>query len=777
MRLWNSASRTTREWLAYAAGLLLLACLLGYASYHDHQIIQESESRRLHSHANVIHDLLHHELMSTSQTLAYLRKDLRLEKLTSHPETANDRLRAFTQALPPIRTLLITDASGRVLASNHDALIGRDVSHRDYFQATQQAPHPETLYVSPPFQTSLGSWTMNLSRVIRDRHGKFAGVISASLDPDIFRVLLMAVRDEPDVWAGLAHGSGILYMTAPDQPDIIGKNLSVPGSMFTRHMVSGQEASLLSGRLYATGQERLMVIRTLRPAAVKADQPLIIVVSRDPKMAYAQWRTDLWRHGLVLAVLSILTALMLALSQTRRRETESALVVSSRQLQEAQAHLERFFSIAPDMLCIVDMDGRFLELNPAWENTLGHPLAELKHARFMNYVHPDDHQATLDAIARLAKGESVLGFINRYRHRDGSYRHIEWRTAPLGQLLYAAARDVTERVQSEEIIRRQAFYDKLTNLPNRALLIERLRHEMAHARRDQSLLALLFVDLNKFKPVNDRYGHRVGDWLLQAVARRIEQCIRESDTAARIGGDEFVILLPRIALPSKAAGIAETLCHVLAQPFLTPETLVLEISASIGIALYPDHANNALDLLEAGDEAMYRAKQLGGNRVVIHENLEATPEGGASPQRAHLLWKSAFESGNPVIDAEHRELFRISNRLFERMARPDMTREAVGAAFENLLERADRHFDNEEEILRQLNYAHADDHAAEHGRLLQRAAKLHGQIMKGESSFDELREFIVTDFIRGHLQHDDVQFFKLFTPDPEAGDTSSAQPA
>ena len=763
MRSLSPLPRAAREWLVYAFGLTLLVSLYAYAAYHDRQLIRESEARRLHSHTRIIHDVVRHELLSISQTLAHLRKDWS-PTIRRAPE-ANDRLRAFTQALRSVRTLVITDASGRVLAANRDTLLDRDVRHRHYFQAPRQTPHAGTLYLSPPFQTDLGAWTMTLSCAILDRQGRFAGVIAAALDPDSFRVLLNAVRDEADVFSGLAHGSGILYMTDPHRPGLIGKNLNVPGSLFRQHMASGEDAAMLTGTVTATGEARFMAHRTLRPASVNMDHPLVIAVSRDLDAMYAGWRRDCWRYGLTLGALAILVALMLAAAQLRRRTVNAALSASARQLQEARVHLERFFTVAPDLLCIVDEAGHFMELNPAWESVLGYPLTEMKHAHFMDFVHPDDQPATRAAVDALAKGEATQGFINRYRHRDGHYRHIEWHASSYGALTYASARDVTERVQSEEALQHQAFYDKLTNLPNRALLIERLQLEMTHARRDQSLLALLFVDLNKFKPVNDQHGHRVGDWLLHAVARRIERCIRESDTAARIGGDEFVILLPRIALPSKAVGIAETLSHVIAQPFLTPDTLVLDIAASIGIALYPDHASNAQDLLEAGDEAMYRAKQSGTGRVVIYESPDSRSETGSTPERAHLLWKSAFESGNPVIDAEHRELFRIANRLFERMAQAEVDRDAVAAAFANLLERADRHFQNEETLLRQFGYDHADDHAAEHGRLIQRAATLHGQLVRGEISLDALRHFIVTDFIRGHLQHDDVQFFRIFSVD------------
>lgn len=270
-------------------------------------------------------------------------------------------------------------------------------------------------------------------------------------------------------------------------------------------------------------------------------------------------------------------------------------------------------------MCIANPEGQFLELNPSWESVLGYPLSKLKNARFLDYVHPDDLDATLSAMSAHSRGESVIGFVNRYRHKDGTYRYLEWRSAPHGPLVYAAARNVTDRLNTENAFRQRAFYDELTTLPNRALLIERLHQEIAHAKRESSQIALLYLDLDKFKPVNDLHGHIVGDWLLREVSHRILGCVRKSDTVARIGGDEFVILLTRISQPSNAQDVAENMRNALEQTFVHPENLDLEISVSIGIALYPDHADNVQDLLSAGDDAMYKAKSAGRNKVVMLE--------------------------------------------------------------------------------------------------------------------------------------------------------------
>jgi diguanylate cyclase (GGDEF)-like protein len=169
----------------------------------------------------------------------------------------------------------------------------------------------------------------------------------------------------------------------------------------------------------------------------------------------------------------------------------------------------------------------------------------------------------------------------------------------------------------QEQVRALAFYDPLTQLPNRRLVLDRLTQEIGRARRLQHRLALLFIDLDNFKPVNDELGHAVGDWLLNCVAQRIQGCLRESDTAARLGGDEFVVLLPDLQSNEAALGVAQKIRLEIAREFVTSEGASLSISSSIGVALYPDHALNEKDLMHLGDEAMYLAKKAGRNAVVL----------------------------------------------------------------------------------------------------------------------------------------------------------------
>ncbi len=175
------------------------------------------------------------------------------------------------------------------------------------------------------------------------------------------------------------------------------------------------------------------------------------------------------------------------------------------------------------------------------------------------------------------------------------------------------------RNAAEDTIRQMAYYDRLTGLPNRRLLEDRMQQVLANAQRRHTKVAVMFIDLDKFKQVNDRYGHEAGDWLLVQVAERMRTVLRESDTAARVGGDEFVVLLPDTLSAQDAVVVAEKIRQQLEQPFVMDSGIELDISSSIGVAMYPDQADNPRDLLHFGDEAMYKAKKHGRNAVEVFE--------------------------------------------------------------------------------------------------------------------------------------------------------------
>lgn len=221
----------------------------------------------------------------------------------------------------------------------------------------------------------------------------------------------------------------------------------------------------------------------------------------------------------------------------------------------------------------------------------------------------------------LLEGKTWTGeFINK--RKNGELFWEEAHIAPVfdeaGTVLqYVAVKlDITDRKLVEEKVTHLAQYDALTDLPNRSLFSDRLQQVLALAQRDDNRLALMFVDLDHFKPVNDTYGHAIGDLLLKQVAQRMRNAVRASDTLGRIGGDEFVVLLPKVEGASDAVLVAEKIRLMLETPFEI-EGHILQISASIGTAIYPDHGNDEQALFQHADLAMYCAKQKGRNAVQL----------------------------------------------------------------------------------------------------------------------------------------------------------------
>jgi diguanylate cyclase (GGDEF)-like protein/PAS domain S-box-containing protein len=281
---------------------------------------------------------------------------------------------------------------------------------------------------------------------------------------------------------------------------------------------------------------------------------------------------------------------------------------------------ERFRSLvqnASDIITVVDMEGRILYESPSVERILGYEATSLVGKSILDILHPDDVQASITFFLEAAKTGEVTAPVRwRVRHADGSWRYVETIYKNLcddpnvgGMLL--TTRDVTDRKELEDQLAHRAFHDVLTGLPNRSLFTDRVEHALARRVREPGKIAVLFLDVDDFKTVNDSLGHAAGDELLVAIARRIDECLRGGDTAARLGGDEFAILLEDVADPAEAAGVADRVIEALRPPFDIDGKRTFTY-ASIGIATSSGTpGERAEELLRNADVAMYIAKRRG----------------------------------------------------------------------------------------------------------------------------------------------------------------------
>jgi diguanylate cyclase (GGDEF)-like protein/PAS domain S-box-containing protein len=233
---------------------------------------------------------------------------------------------------------------------------------------------------------------------------------------------------------------------------------------------------------------------------------------------------------------------------------------------------------------------------------------------------------------------------------------------PLPYAVVVSLVDITDRKRAEAELHRQAFYDKLTGLPNRALFQDRVERALTQARRNEQLVAVCFIDLDRFKQINDALGHAIGDVFLHQVGQRLSRCLREGDTVARLGGDEFTLLLPALTSPEDAVRVAERVLDVLRQPFYVGAHL-LRITASIGISLWPHDGIEVSELLQHADAAMYRVKSAGKDSFQLFTpevNAEATRRLGLEAHLWHSLTEKTLHLHlRPVLELASGELHMI----------------------------------------------------------------------------------------------------------------------
>jgi diguanylate cyclase (GGDEF)-like protein/PAS domain S-box-containing protein len=300
---------------------------------------------------------------------------------------------------------------------------------------------------------------------------------------------------------------------------------------------------------------------------------------------------------------------------TKRKQAE-------RELREQNEFLSRILQSEPECVKVVDRSGVLTQMNQAGLRMLGvGSVEEARAAGLLTFVLPQYQRSFADLHRRVCDGGSgVLEF--EIQARDGTRRWLETHATHLrnaaGDItgLLGITRDISENKRSAELIWRQANFDILTGLPNRYMFRDRLAQEIRRAHRTAATVALLYIDLDRFKEVNDSLGHDVGDRLLQEAAQRIASCVRESDAVARLGGDEFTVILTQLARPSDAQAVAESIVTRLREPFALGADSVF-VSASAGIARYPADADEVDGLLKMADQAMYAAKRQGRNRVCV----------------------------------------------------------------------------------------------------------------------------------------------------------------
>jgi diguanylate cyclase (GGDEF)-like protein len=490
--------RVLAEWLLLICTVLALAACIGYYQHQEYCRIKAREEEHLTAQTALVEKNLTPQLLLANRVIENILHDLPAWRAANDGfRLANHQLQVINDTLIGIRPILIIDANGTVISSSDNSLIGMNFLQRKYFQTALNNPDPNILHASTPFQTVLDNFVISLFRTIPGPQGSFGGIVIVSLVPEYFSTLLDSVLYTSDMRSSIAHGDGVVFVTSPRSTKIRGIDLNQPGTFFRNHKESGRVTNLYNGVVYASGDQRLLAIHSIKLTTPPMDNSLVVAVSRDEAVLLAPLRKTVYLQSLLLAIAALLIAAGLWFIQRRRRELS------------------------------------------------------------------------------------------------------------------------IERQTAKEKINNLAFFDQLTGLPNRTRLLERLQQAMIASKLSGKYGALLFVDLDNFKTLNDTLGHDTGDLLLKQVAQRLRPCVRERDTVARLGGDEFVIILAEMSVAggdvaTQIGKISEKIRAELSQPYRLGQ-IPYYSTASIGAtAFMGDHVSND-DLMKQADLAMYKAKEGGRN--------------------------------------------------------------------------------------------------------------------------------------------------------------------
>jgi len=531
-----------------------------------------------------------------------------IEHQAAHGGVADDAINRFIarqhRRMPELDSLRFADERGIIRygvgVAGH-ANIG--VADRDYFVRLRDDAQVGLVISKPVLGRVSGQWGIVIGRRCNKPDGSFSGVAYAVIFLSQFR----------DMFAGVALGprDGIT-LRDPDLamvarfPELTGPNQGVGNKTVSAEFRENIQRDPNHGTYVAhTGIDGILRLVSYRRTSA---YPGYIIVSFAVDDYLREWRKEATKLALMAAMfcLTTLAGGLLLWKSWRRQEQDTTML----------GILARVFSNSNEAIIVTDGDNRIIAANAAFtqltgyaeEEVLGNNPGLLKAGN----TAPETYRqmwAELTAKGawqgelwdRRKNGESYPKWLSIAVVRDAAGKVSNY----IGSFV-----DISERKASEERIRHLALHDALTGLPNRYSLNEQLAQALAFAQRNKKPLALLMIDLDRFKDINDTLGHQTGDKLLIQVAERLGQSVRSSDIVARLGGDEFVVVLTDIDAPAAAAHVAAKIVAAISEPYLLDDT-ALRTSPSIGICIYPDDAVDGNDLVKKADVAMYHAKSRG----------------------------------------------------------------------------------------------------------------------------------------------------------------------
>lgn len=469
-------------------------------------------------------------------------------------------------------------------------------------------------------------------------------------------------------------------------------------------------------------------------------------------MFIAKWEVvQFYVMALISSVVATVLYVLLAVHHVQEQLDQE--LKQRKRNEESLKIAAMFFQNTSEGMIITDADGTITSVNPAFTALSGYSADEAigMTPRILKSGKQDDAFYRRLWSEVVTKGEWKGEIWNRHKSGDLVAEQVAINTVygPDGSAHQRIAlyHDVTQLKNAAENVFHQANYDTLTELANRHLFFQQLARELSRARRGGKQVALLFMDLDKFKPVNDEFGHEAGDFVLKTVANRWQACVRSGDTLARLGGDEFALIVGDISLPGEAQPIAQKLIDAVAAPIELPDGNRCGIGVSIGISIYPDNGVEMDSLVAAADAAMYESKHNGQGKAALSRVQSRT----RTPNGDWVVFDAAHLTGVKIIDDQHRQMVQMVNDL-NRSIEEGRDDAELKSRFSALLAFTGTHFATEEMLMDHNRYPQVEEHKKQHLSLLHDLQLIAREFNQGA----ELRLLqSIKDWLLGHIQHTD----------------------
>jgi diguanylate cyclase (GGDEF)-like protein len=494
----TNAKRFGAQWLLWCAVMAVLGAYIANAQFSEYQSLRIEEKSRLKTQVRVAEQLIHSQVQSADAALRTMLDSLdRWKGTDGYLPFAHEHLKRVEKMMPGVRTFAVLDAKGICRLSNQPELIGKDFSHRPYFQHPARTNNPHLLHIAPPYQTVLKAWATTISRSITNKNGTFDGVVVATLSPDYFQTLMKNLSFGNDMRVSLMHDEGEMYVTWPQMEDMSRLSFTRDDNFINRHWKSGALESDYEGPGF-DGTDRIATVRNISLKDLHADHGFLAVASRDTDKVFEEWYSDTAAQAAIWLIATILTGIALSRYQAR--------------------------------------------------------------------------------IADLIKKARI----------------------------------------AEQALIEMAYRDPLTDAENRRSFVGKLENEYSRVQRSHTNAALIMLDIDFFKKINDTYGHDGGDVVLKHLVNLLQNGLRRIDTLGRLGGEEFAILLPGTPYAS-ALDLAERLRTTVENSSVKIGEHTVSITISLGVAPIHMSAKDTDGVMKNADLALYQAKHTGRNRVCASE--------------------------------------------------------------------------------------------------------------------------------------------------------------